>query len=111
MSRFTNLVCILSLAACEHAAPSQSPPVFPEQPAPIAAEPAPAPAPVAEPAPMEAAAPEPAPTPAPALAPIAPKPKLFKKKNCNPMSRAACRWVEDDDERERPRVKKIESAQ
>ena len=61
MSRFTNLVVILSLAACEHASSPTNPPTFPEPPEP-------APTPVAEIAPA----------PAPAIAPV--KPKVVTKK-------------------------------
>jgi len=98
MSHFTNLTLILSLAACEHAAPSQ--PEYPSQPA--AAVPAPKPA-------------EPA-SPTPAIAPVAPQAvvapkKLVQQKNCNPMSRAGCRWVEEADERAQPRVVKKEAPQ
>lgn len=96
MSRFTNLAIALSLAACEHA----SPPQFPEQPAEAAPEPAP---PTTEPAVAPVTqAPVPAPT-APAVT-INPNDKKSFQKRCNPMSRAACRWVEDRDERELPRV-------
>lgn len=119
MSRFTNLAIALSLAACEHAAPtSQTQPQFPAQPA---AEPVTAPAPTAaEPDPAPRAVettPDPAPT-APAIAPVAPvapaatTPTKKLVKQCNPMSRAACRWVEERDERTLPRViKKGEQVQ
>jgi hypothetical protein len=96
MSRFTNLAIVLSLAGCEHASPSSPPPQFPERPVEVPpSEPAtvaPEPAPVAE-----------TPSTAPAIAPVATPPKKLKK-SCNPMSRAGCRWVEDTDERELPRV-------
>lgn len=79
------------------------------------AEPA-APQPGAEPAPLvekpvaETAVPaEPAVAPAqptaPAAVKTAPKAKVLTKK-CNPMSRAGCRWQDEKDERDEPRVKK-----
>ncbi len=99
MSRFTNLTLVLSLAACEQAAPAQNPPVFPE--AKIAPAPKPAPeAPVA----VEAAP--------PAVAPVKPQPAAIKpaekirvgKPGCRPGSRMACQWREGEDERLVPRV-------
>ncbi|MBA2539185.1 MAG: hypothetical protein H0V17_06080 [Deltaproteobacteria bacterium] len=120
MSRFTNLVVVLSLAACETAAPTQSAPVFPEPASKIEATKAPEP---------PAAIAEVAPAPAPAVAPV--KPKAVPKKTvapepapvaidgrigegkgayyppgCRPGSRMMCRWREDVDERVVPRVTK-----
>ena len=111
MSRCATLALILSVAACEHAQPMP-----PNEPTVEAAKPEPAPP---QP-PVETASP--ARESAPAVAPVAPKPapkpasrvaepnaeapakKLVRK--CNPMSRAACRWSEETDEREVPRVVK-----
>jgi len=123
MSRCTSLVMFLSLAACEHATPSTNPPTFPEPASKTEAMKAPAP----EPAPAPVA--EVAPAPAPAIAPV--KPKVVKRavspkpapvavdrvgelpKNgsyyppgCRPGSRMMCRWREDADERQLPRVTK-----
>lgn len=95
------LLLVLSLAACEHQ-------TSPAKPVPAKVEVAPAPTPT-EPV---TAQPEPAPV-EPAVTPVKPPtaatratpPKKLVKK-CNPMSRAGCRWQEETDERDTPRVTK-----
>jgi hypothetical protein len=103
MSRSSHLAITLWLAACGHTHVDAQDPIF----APPAAAPLHAPvtpnaqsAPLVE-VPVEAPAAE---TPAATVPATVEKP-LFKKKNCNPMSRAGCRWQKEDDEREKPRVK------
>ncbi len=137
MSRCSELVLWLFVAACEQYTPSQNPPVYPEPPTAPAAVPEPAveaakptaPTPVPEPV-VEAAKPEPLPavapvTPRPAPTRATPKPATplileqdqnhppgkghWSSPGCRPGSRMACRWVPDGetDERAQPRVKKV----
>ena len=103
-----DLVVVLSLAACgAQTIHPQPPPDLP--PVKTAPEPIPVPAPEPEPAPKQPeATPPPAPEPLVESKPearVAPKPAVLPKK-CNPMSRAGCRWNEERDEREAPRITK-----
>jgi hypothetical protein len=104
MSRYTNLVLVLSLAACERGGTPHA-----QHPPDLRAK---APAPVAEPQLTQPETPAiappieepPAVKPEPAAVAPTPAPKL--KKKCIPQSRAGCRWNEERDERDVPRVTK-----
>ena len=117
MSRCTQLALLLSLAACEQ---SQTQPAFPE-PAPAKIEPAPVvvednPTMVEEKLVIASVKPKPAPKPAPTRAAPSTPFELeadhppgkghWSPPSCRPGSRMACRWVPEEDERERPRVRK-----
>jgi hypothetical protein len=82
MSRCTDLVLVLSLAACEHALPPATPPTFEPVPVPVA---------------------QPAPVVQPALAAPVVAPREAQPCRRGPRSRAGCRWK---GERDTPRVVK-----
>lgn len=101
MSRCTQLVVILSLAACEHVAPATHEPQFVTPPAPAKAEP-PKPAEPEPPAPPKPTPPEPEVASEPAIAVPEPAPAPVKKQPSKPfykegcaMTRAGCKWKDE----------------